>query len=174
VTLYAFDPLAAAQTKKPSRWLVSAIAGTWPNPTSNANIVPVVANGHVYVASYKQLAIFGLGGTVGVTNQTAQTAPQAIAQTVQTTGRDFAELPPNGHEIFGTIRSINGDSLTIATRSGGIINVNATLALQNYESVVLLADEAVRILGSFDGSNVLQATSITRVKPSSALWPPDR
>jgi hypothetical protein len=35
-------------------------AGTWINTGGNANIVPVVANGKVYVASNKQLAIFGL------------------------------------------------------------------------------------------------------------------
>jgi hypothetical protein len=35
-------------------------AGTWPNTGGNANLVPVVANGQVYVASYKHLAIFGL------------------------------------------------------------------------------------------------------------------
>jgi hypothetical protein len=35
-------------------------AGIWPILTANANIVPVVANGRVYVASYKFLAIFGV------------------------------------------------------------------------------------------------------------------
>ena len=41
--------------------LFSSVAGPWPNP-GRENLVPVVANGFVYVASYKQLAIFGLGG----------------------------------------------------------------------------------------------------------------
>jgi len=40
--------------------LFQASAGTWPNTGGNSNIVPVVANGKVYVASNKQLAIFGL------------------------------------------------------------------------------------------------------------------
>jgi len=35
-------------------------AGAWPNFRGNANLVPVVANGHVYVASNRQLQIFGL------------------------------------------------------------------------------------------------------------------
>jgi hypothetical protein len=35
-------------------------AGNWPNLTGNANLVPVVANGQVFVASNKQLQIFGL------------------------------------------------------------------------------------------------------------------
>jgi hypothetical protein len=59
ITLYAYDPLAAV-TSGPS-WLLSIPAGTWPNiPNAYPNIVPVVANGFVYVASYQQLAIFGL------------------------------------------------------------------------------------------------------------------
>ncbi|MGA2980326.1 MAG: hypothetical protein ABSD76_12110 [Terriglobales bacterium] len=40
--------------------LFQAPAGTWPNTGGNSNIVPVVANGKVYVASYKQLSIFGM------------------------------------------------------------------------------------------------------------------
>jgi hydrogenase/urease accessory protein HupE len=38
-------------------------AGSWLYGGANANIVPTVANGRVYVASYKELVIFGLGGT---------------------------------------------------------------------------------------------------------------
>jgi hypothetical protein len=172
VTLYAFDPLAASQGS--TSWLFSAVAGTWPNPTANANIVPVVANGHVYVASYKQLAIFGLAGTVGATPQIAQTAPKATTLSVQTPTHDLTELPPNVYEIFGTISSINGNALTITTRSGAVLKVDATKAVQTYQSIVLLVDESVGILGSFDTSNVLQATVITRAKASPKLWPPDR
>jgi hypothetical protein len=42
--------------------LFNATAGGWftPDNNANANIVPVVANGEVFVASYKQLRIFGL------------------------------------------------------------------------------------------------------------------
>jgi hypothetical protein len=35
-------------------------AGSWGLPTGNPNLVPVVANGHVFVASNRQLTIFGL------------------------------------------------------------------------------------------------------------------
>jgi hypothetical protein len=43
-----------------SATLFSAVAGPWSSTYANANIVPVVANGYVYVGSYKELAIFGL------------------------------------------------------------------------------------------------------------------
>ena len=40
--------------------LFRGFAGTWPYFAAHSNLVPIVANGKVYVASYKQLAIFGL------------------------------------------------------------------------------------------------------------------
>ena len=42
--------------------LFSGTPGAWPNLTGNANLVPVVANGQVFVASNQQLQIFGLTG----------------------------------------------------------------------------------------------------------------
>ena len=170
VTLYAFDPVAASLlfSSKPGD------AGTWPNTGGNANIVPVAANGHVYVASFKQLSIFGLAGSAGAQPQTAQTASQTVAQPVQTAAVSATQLSANEHEIFGTITTVNGDLLTITTRTGALVNVDATQAVQAYASVGLLVGEPVRILGSYNTSNVLQAASIARAKPSPNLWPPDR
>ncbi len=55
VTLSAFDALNG-------NTLVNQLpAGYWPSTNANPNIVPLIANGHVFVASYRQLAIFGLG-----------------------------------------------------------------------------------------------------------------
>jgi hypothetical protein len=56
--------------------LWSSVAGSWPNTGGNANLVPTISGGRVYVASYKRLAIFGLvsaapanacGGTLPLT-----------------------------------------------------------------------------------------------------------
>ncbi|HKH98618.1 MAG TPA: hypothetical protein VJ999_05875 [Candidatus Sulfotelmatobacter sp.] len=57
VYLFAFNPDSG---KNPMTELFRASAGSWPNPGNDANIVPVVANGQVFVASVKQLQIFGL------------------------------------------------------------------------------------------------------------------
>jgi PQQ enzyme repeat len=43
--------------------LFTSPAGAWGAFKGNANLVPVVANGEVFVASYKQLQIFGLTGS---------------------------------------------------------------------------------------------------------------
>ncbi|MGB8770740.1 MAG: PQQ-binding-like beta-propeller repeat protein [Candidatus Korobacteraceae bacterium] len=58
IYLYAFDP--DSHPGGVITQLFSGIAGSWPVSHANANLVPVVANGKVYVATYKQLAIFGL------------------------------------------------------------------------------------------------------------------
>ena len=45
--------------------LYEGTAGTWPVNGTNTNLVPVVANGEVFVASYKELVIFGLTPKAG-------------------------------------------------------------------------------------------------------------
>jgi hypothetical protein len=59
VTLAAFGAVPAPHSRT-LPLLFNAPAGIWPAPNSNAFIMPVIANGRVYVASYQQLAIFGL------------------------------------------------------------------------------------------------------------------
>jgi hypothetical protein len=57
IYLYAFNPEAGGQNMVT---LYSVAANTWPFKGANSNTVPVVANGQVYVAGYKRLAVFGL------------------------------------------------------------------------------------------------------------------
>jgi hypothetical protein len=57
MTLYAFNPNAGGTTMTT---LFQGTAGSWPNYSGDSNQVPVVANGEVFVASNKQLQIFGL------------------------------------------------------------------------------------------------------------------
>jgi hypothetical protein len=69
IYLYAFNPGAATATMP---HIFQKSAGNWPNTGGDANLVPVVANGEVFVASYKQLQIFGLTGA-----NAAQANPKA-------------------------------------------------------------------------------------------------
>jgi len=57
VLLYAFNPDSG---KKIMTQLFKAVGGSWPNQGGDSNQVPMIANGMVYVASFKQLRIFGL------------------------------------------------------------------------------------------------------------------
>jgi outer membrane protein assembly factor BamB len=73
ITLFAFDPEAGGSTLKT---LFSGTAGSWPNLAADANLVPVVANGLVFVASNHQLQIFGLtGASAKKTTKKKQSAP---------------------------------------------------------------------------------------------------
>jgi hypothetical protein len=164
VTLYAFDPRAAA--KGGSGWLFVAPAGTWPHTTGNANIVPVVANGRVYVASYRELAIFGLapaGGSRQAAATLAAIAPPAPPQ-----------LPGNAHEISGTIKTVAGGDISLTTRAGELVRVDATDAARRHLSVVFLVGEPVTVFGTYRTSGVLHATEVLHAKPSPKGWPADR
>jgi hypothetical protein len=57
MVLYAFNPDSAG---KMMTTLFRGIGGLWPNQGGDSNQVPMIANGKVYVASNKQLRIFGL------------------------------------------------------------------------------------------------------------------
>jgi hypothetical protein len=59
IYLYAFNP-DTGKAGTTIEELISLEAGAWPNLGGNSNLVPVVANGLVFVASNKQLKIFGL------------------------------------------------------------------------------------------------------------------
>lgn len=58
LSLYAFNPESV--TKTTMKMLFHGQAGTWPNTTGNSNLVPLVANGEVFVATHNQLRIFGI------------------------------------------------------------------------------------------------------------------
>ncbi len=58
IYLRAFDPETGSTTRTMNQ-LFQAPAGVW-STNGKANVVPVVANGKVFVATIKQLAIFGL------------------------------------------------------------------------------------------------------------------
>jgi hypothetical protein len=103
VNLYAF---AATPSSGTLSLLFSSPAGSWPNTGGNANIVPLVANGHVFVASNQQLTIFGLGGHPFV----ARAAAAAESAALDT------NKPP--HEITGVLEHVDGPVLTLRTRAG--------------------------------------------------------
>jgi hypothetical protein len=55
--LYAFNPDSG---KTLMTQLFKTVGGSWPNQGGDSNQVPMIANGMVYVASFKELKIFGL------------------------------------------------------------------------------------------------------------------
>lgn len=156
ITLYAFDASSGSRT------LFSAVAGNWPNPLAAANTVPVVANGQVFVASYKQLAIFGLGTA----------APGAAIRRFPPDPRPV--LAAGEHDVFGVAQTISGDRLVLKTRTGAAIGVDPRGAVAAGLSVEPVVGGGLEVRGTLAPDGRLAATTILRVPDFAGLWPEDR
>lgn len=131
IYLYAFNPDSGTTMKT----LFRGAAGTWPNLGGNANLVPVVANGQVLVASHNQLEIFGLTGTVTTTALASSLNPSTFGASVSltasvksnTTGTPTGTVTfQDGNTTLGTATLSSGSaSFTIASLSVGTHNITA-------------------------------------------------
>jgi hypothetical protein len=157
ISLNAFNALTGAN-------IFTANAGTWPNTGGNANIVPVVANGKVYVASYQGLAIFGLASPTSP----AVKIPVAAHSPVQ------VALAPGQHEIYGTVHGISGSTVTVQKRDGALVTVDALSAAKNFELAPPAVGHGVLVRGTYNKAGVMVASVVMHAKDHSALWLPDR
>lgn len=159
VKLFAFDPAASTGIAL----LTSTNAGKWPNTGGNANIVPTVANGHVYVASYKQLAIFGMSS-----------APAAVSAAVALpNGATAVALPAGVHEFTGTVRSLNGKAMTVMLRNGTLLGVDMSVAIGTFHYAQPAVGDGVLVHGSFAGQ-VFAASIVMHAKNDPSMWQADR
>lgn len=164
IQLYAFDPNAGGGQAKT---IFMDNAGQWPNGDGNANLVPMVADGHVYVASYKQLTIFGLG-KAGATAKTIAEPQVATA----TTAEAAPTLP--GHKVYGKLISIQASTLTLETRTGKHLTVDPAVAKKNETENLPVVGRSYEARGEFDQQGVLHAVSVQRVKDQPELWKADQ
>jgi len=150
VNLYAFSGLAVSGSY-PLLFGPTEV-GAWPNISGNANIVPTVANGLVYVASYRLLTILEEGAVA------AAALPLAAAE---------ASPPPtSGFAISGTLDAVNGSTLTLTNRKGKDRLIDASKAIANgLVAPALTTGESYTAVGSsFTLSGALQADAIYRAK----------
>jgi hypothetical protein len=162
--LFAFAANASGGSLKQ---LYSAPAGQWPNLGGNANIVPVVANGKVYVAAYQSLTIFGPNGS----NAGTASALAAVASS-----RFSPALPPGATQrVTGTLLSIDGQMLKLQTRTRQVVTVDISPALQTEQVANLIVGRPYTALAAAAGSDgTVQAMSVMRAKPGRDAWPEDR
>jgi hypothetical protein len=160
LTLYAF---AAMPVNGTFTQLYSSPAGQWPNLGGNANIVPVVANGKVYVGSYQALMIFGPNGSAVPASASVPIAASAA-------------LPPAiTRRVSGQLLSLGGTDLRLLTRKGETVQVDDALAVANRRVSMLTVGHSYTVLGTAArDSNVVTASAVSRAKPSTATWPEDR
>jgi len=154
VTLYAFDATAAGTSLTP---LWHDYAGSWPNTGGDANIVPTVANGMVYVASNKQLQIFGLirptKSPKRMSRMIAQAEPAAASF-----------VPETGPVYWGTIRSVDGSKVTLELRTGKTVTVDVSQIMPRATSDFGAIGRWLAVSGTLDANGVVAATGAWRVK----------
>jgi len=156
VALFAFDANNGAT-------LYTANAGTWPNVSGDSDLVPVVANGKVYVASYQGLAIFGLG------NAGAAVKPPFVPYVA-------ARIPlaAGQHEIYGTVHAIDGTTIVVQKRDGTLVTVDTKSAARNHDLAPLSVGHGALARGTYDAAGGLIASVVLHAKDRTTAWPPDR
>lgn len=160
--LYAIDP-------NTGNVIYKASAGNWIYGNANADTVPTVADGHVYVATYQQLAIFGLGGAASAKG------PDRFAALARTeTAPPGFELAADEHAVWGTIVEMTQDELVLKNRGGGLVRVDLTLARQAGNVAEAADGEAAVVIGRFAAGGVLVAKNVEHAKPEMGLWPADQ
>jgi hypothetical protein len=160
LTLYAFDARAAG-TSLPLIW--SSAAGNWNSPNNNSNIVPTVANGMVYVATYRQLSIFG---------QKRPQPPAAVASLKFDSFKATAESN-TGNAYWGEVVKIDGSFLSLKLRTGKILDVDVTPAAKAETARVVTEGQSAKVSGTMNANGIFEADYLWRVEDPS-LWGPDR
>ena len=155
ISLYAVNPDNGSE-------LFSETAGAWPNTGGNSNIVPVVDNGLVYVASNKSLTIFGLGGK-------AKPSLPNVAHVEMRTA-----LAAGEHEIYATVRGMKGSEITAQKRGGELIRIDASLAKHMAHYAEPSVGHALIARGTIEKSGLMVADTILHAKDHPAMWPSDR
>jgi len=164
MTLYAVD----AATGKV---IFAGAAGNWVSGNGNANIVPTVANGHVYVATYQELAIFGLGNPMQVAGDAA-----FAAKTRELTAQALPGLAlnPDEHAVWGTIVDVTYDEMVLRNRAGHLVWVNLAAAREAGNMAAPVAGEAAVAIGRYGADGVLVASHVEHAKQQASLWPQDQ
>jgi hypothetical protein len=144
VTLYAFNATPSGSWA-PLLW--SGVAGSWPNSDGNSNIVPTAANGRVYVASNKQLQIFGLRSS-------------------------RMRMASGLGQFWGRVKSIDGDRLLLDLRSGQTLQVDLSAAIKDGHASVAGLRQPMMVEGTMRPDGVFVASLAMRAK-GPALWGED-
>ena len=163
VMLHAYNAANLQQS------LFSILGGTWTHAVnSNANIVPTVAKGHVYVASNMQLRIYGLlsnppsGAPVVPASLTPSEPETVTCPATATAGKTPA------HELYGTVCQSAGSQIKLALRSGTAVSIDVSQGFDKHRQLLLTPGRALHVSVSRDQAGVLHAH---RIAPTHTLSP---
>jgi hypothetical protein len=166
ISLYAFNPDSGGGSMTN---LFTSTAGNWPNTGGNANLVPVVANGLVFVASNQQLQIFGLTGTPNgtTTTLTSSVNPSVQGKTVTFTA---TVTPQSGSGTpTGTVTFQNGATvLGKKPLSGGTVAFATQTLPAGSDSITAVYGGSATFTGSTSSplSQFVEAATTTVVTSS--------
>ncbi len=171
LTLRAYD------ASNLSHQLFSTLGGTWTHAVnSNANIVPTVAKGRVYVASNMQLRIYGLLGQHDLQKQVDDPILPSTPQTVSCPAGISPAQALRGagvHDLYGTVCQAGGHELKLALRSGRAISIDTTGAITQYRPVLLTAGRSLHVRLTVDQAGVAHAQKIAPAHMLSPETPAD-
>ncbi len=174
ITLMAYDASNLAKQ------LFSASAGTWTHAVnSNANVVPTVANGKVYVASNRQLQIFGLLPPKGATSRAAQATAPSRPDSVTCAPSQSAALvvgasDASTHEWHGAVCRASGDDLQLNLRNGHSVAIDVSNAFARHQRVTLTPGRTIHVTVAIDGKGAAHAFKIAPAHTLSTSTPADR
>lgn len=157
ISLYAFNP-------EKEGTLYSHVAGSWPNTGGDSNIVPVVANGKVFVASDQTLSIFGV--TAAGAKEPALPKPNVVDMRIK--------LAPGVHEVYGKVLRVDGATVGIRTRSGKVITIDASEAKDKFDIARPWVGHALMARGTYDKDGNMRASVVFHAKDSPKMWQSDR
>ena len=174
--------LMAYDASNLSKQLFSAAAGTWTHAVnSNANVVPTVANGRVYVASNKQVQIFGLlspnGSAARASLPRAMIASQPDVVACLAAGSPLAAIrgPRVGvHQFYGTVCRATSNEVQLSLRGGRSIVFDVSHELMPHQHVVLTPGRPIGVSARIDKNGKAHALRIFHAHTFSPLTPADR
>lgn len=167
-TLFAFSPTPGNLSGQPlfpapspSALVEAEQCWNFPSPAdsrnsgltfANSNIVPVVANGHVYVASYGQLAIYGF-------------KRHSIWEDILRNEAARPACSPSGFSVSvaGVVANVKGSRLAIKTEAGAVVEVESEGAARRGVGRVMKAGQAIRVYGNIDDKEDLLHAAL--IKP---------
>ncbi len=160
-----------------SQQLISILGGTWTHAVnSNANLVPTIAKGRVYVASNMQLRIYGLTGTLDgpASDPITTSVPDAITCPASIAPAAAVSDATRAHQTYGTVCQASGSQLKLALRSGHAISIDTGTVPNQRHPVLLTPGRPVLVSFTIDKAGVAHAQKIAPSHLASSLTPADR
>jgi hypothetical protein len=160
-----------------SQQLFSTLGGTWTHAVnSNANLVPTVAKGRVYVASNMQLRIYGLTGGQKplVDDPIVPSTPEPISCPASIAASAAVSGTAPVHRLYGTVCQASGTELKLALRSARAVSIDTSTVGNQHRPVLLTPGRPVHVILTIDKAGVAHAQKIAPAHTMSPITPADR